>query len=174
MQLGKAFGPTDIGSLDGKVGLAVTFLFYLGGFMLAMVLIVALTRYTIQLFSLLTGSVDTVHEKEGHEHNKLIRCGNSILRNTLEQSLMFLGFYFYWLHIQTGKYPSKSDNRKAKEAILYPLLFLVGRVLFAIGYFIGVKVHIQQLRAVGILLNIFGLLCLLGDITHHPVLDMFA
>jgi len=79
---------------------------------------------------------------------------------------VFLSFYFYWLYNQT-------DNKKLREAILYPLLFLIGRVLFAVGYLVGVKIHVPQLRLLGFLLHLTTIAILLGDIIHTPLLTKY-
>lgn len=49
----------------------------------------------------------------------------------------------------------------------------MARVAFAIGYLIGVKVHIHQLRGLGFILHMFTLVCLFGDITHHNLLEKY-
>lgn len=102
-QLGKAFGNVDLSTLEGRLGLLVTVLFYLGVYTLAVVILVGLTRYRQPLRSVFTDNVSTINNT--HEH-ALIKTGNQILRNTIEQSTVFFAFYIYWLHLQTGNHDS--------------------------------------------------------------------
>jgi len=68
----RVFNNNNISNLEGKLGLAVTVLFYLGIFTLIVVLLTSLAR----VFS---GRVDPTRDPE----TRMIKCGNQILRNTL-------------------------------------------------------------------------------------------
>ena len=62
--------------------------------------------------------MDTVR---GTHENKLITCGNQILRNTIEQSVVFFAFYFYWLHIQTGISDTKDRQQESEGGPAIPV-----------------------------------------------------
>lgn len=102
-----------------------------------------------------------------------MKCGNQILSNTIEQAIVFYGFYFYWLNLQKSKIQIDLDNKQLKLAILLPALFLIGRVLFAVGYIIGVKIHLPQLRAAGFFINLLAIAAILADVQNVPFMTKY-
>jgi uncharacterized MAPEG superfamily protein len=77
----------------------------------------------------------------------IIRTLNRIIQNTLEQSVIFVGLYLpYLLDIGT----------KAGSIRLLALisLFIVGRLIFAIGYILGACTNISSFRSLGFSINL--------------------
>ncbi len=57
--------------------------------------------------------------------------------------------------------------------MLFPTLFLVGRVLFAIGYILGYRMNILQLRAMGFAINLLSIFLVLAEINGIAVINKY-
>lgn len=51
-------------------------------------------------FRILSVKVDPIRD----DIPPMVKCGNQILSNTIEQAVVFYGFYFYWLNAQKSTY----------------------------------------------------------------------
>ena len=57
--------------------------------------------------------------------------------------------------------------------MLFPTLFLIGRVLFAVGYILGYRMKILQMRAMGFAINLFSIFLVLGEINGISVINKY-
>lgn len=104
----------------------------------------------------------------------LVKCLNQLLSNTLEQSLIFGSFYAYWLHFVSRNFLPDIGTTRIEEALLFPFLFLVARVIFTVLYLLSVAVKVPPLRSCGFMINIITIgILLLENITPIPVLTRY-
>ena len=104
------------------------------------------------------GSTGAENPLAGKEH--LIQTEKNVLTNTVEQLLVFL-----LLVVTLTTYLEPSEMRIIP---LYSLVFIVGRVLFMIGYGIGPK-H----RSYGIAINFFSTFFFIGYVIYLMYLRGF-
>ena len=133
----------------------VSWAFYLGIYVLTIVILIIFYR-------ILSGKspVDNADPP-------LVKCLNQLLSNTLEQSLIFGSFYAYWLN-------NVARVSKIEEALLFPFLFLLARVIFTVLYMLSVAIKVPALRATGFQINIITIgVLLLENITPIPVLTRY-
>jgi len=114
----------------------------IGGFLLLCVMICGNLRFM--------GNYNPV----GNIDPPTIQVMNRILQNSVEQILIFLPNLLYW----TFKY---STEQNKQEVLVLGFLFLVGRVLFLIGYFVGTLLNWQTMRSLGMAMTYFPSLILI-------------
>ncbi len=73
---------------------------------------------------------------------------NRILNNNIEQGLIFFGLYSYIITTQEGILKIIIDI-DTKFAVVLPMLFLVGRAIFALTYVIATVIRISTIRSLG-------------------------
>jgi uncharacterized MAPEG superfamily protein len=88
------------------------------------------------------------------QDNNYIKVCNRVLKNSIEQTYIFFGIFTYWVL----KVSSKGDS---KEAVLIVTAFLLGRILFLVGYLFNLITGIFVIRAAGFLLNLLIIVQLL-------------
>ena len=86
-----------------------------------------------------------------------IQVLNKVLQNTIEQMFIFIPLISFWIL----KY---SNNENKHFAVIYGFLFILGRILFLIGYFIGFKMNYQTLRSFGMSMTYFSSLTIMLSI----------
>lgn len=81
--------------------------------------------------------------------NYVINVLNNCIRNTLEQSFVFLGFFAYFLF-------NHADESNKRQTIDFIIMFFVSRVVFILGYFIhGITFsRVLIFRAVGFVMTL--------------------
>ena len=85
----------------------------------------------------------------GNQDSESIVFLNRILTNTVEQTLIFLPNLACW----TINYANEGNKH---EVVAFGVLWMVGRVIFIIGYFIGLKIDFQILRGFGLGLSVIS------------------
>lgn len=103
-----------------------------------------------------------------------IKCLNQVISNTLEQALIFSSFFLYWLNFVASNDSSDAGTQTVREGLLFPFLFLTGRVVFALLYLVGSALKFTPLRAMGFMITIITNLTLLAEcLTSIPVLTRY-
>lgn len=99
---------------------------------------------------------------------------NRIISNTIEQSIIFAGLYAPILFSSRDSLASIGNARTLTIAAL----FVIGRVLFGVGYILGTIVGISTLRSFGfaitVLLNVILISYHLGFNTFDLIDQNFA
>jgi len=74
---------------------------------------------------------------------------NKVLNNSVEQVFIFLPNLTYW----TFRYSTEENKH---EVLIFGVLFVIGRLIFLIGYFIGTIIDLQTLRLFGFEITILN------------------
>lgn len=87
-------------------------------------------------------------------NHKIIRTFDRIMTNTLEQAFLFFVNLAYWLVYF-------ADQRSKEKAVLLAVIWFSGRLLYAVGYLLGVAVRFESLRMLGMATTLYPTLLLL-------------
>jgi len=85
------------------------------------------------------------------------------LTNSIEQTLIYVPLLAHWIL-------SHSGETNKQEAVLLTAIFLVGRVLFLLGYTLGSAIGIPTLRSVGFAMTVGPSVLLVLRIIGRPIL----
>ena len=110
---------------------------FLGLFISIYLLVLA---YCIMTYRVTTGKSNPASGKD----NLMITIFNRIITNTIEQTVIFVGFYINILF---------DDDLDPKIILLICSLFIIGRVAFAGGYILGGVTKITTFRSFGVSIN---------------------
>jgi uncharacterized MAPEG superfamily protein len=101
----------------------------------------------------------------------IITTLNRVLQHTIEQSFIFFPLFAHF--VLTSK-PTES-----RDAVNYALIYLVGRVIYLVGYLINLVIKIFGFRAMGFLVNVGVSIILIVRLTgcshfYNTVMAVFA
>lgn len=111
----------------------------------------------LTVFSTMMGRLFTGRSGIGggrNADNNYINACNRILKNTIEQSFIFFGIFSFWVFKVSGE-------QHSSEAVLLVTAFLVGRLIYYIGYLFSLISGIVAVRAIGFFINVIVLVHIL-------------
>jgi len=85
------------------------------------------------------------------------------LTNSIEQTLIYVPLLAHWIL-------SHSGETNKQEAVLLTAIFLVGRVLFLLGYTLGSAIGLPTLRSAGFAMTVGPSVLLVLRIIGRPIL----
>jgi hypothetical protein len=77
------------------------------------------------------------------QNNQIVNLMNKVLTNSVEQSLIFLPLLANWI------INSSHTEADLKQALTLSIIWIIGRILFWLGYFLGYLMNFTVLRAYG-------------------------
>jgi len=83
------------------------------------------------------------------QNKEIITMFNKILTNSVEQTLIFIPLLANWIINES----QSSDD--LKKGISLAIIWIIGRILFSIGYFFGYLTNFTLLRIFGFVPNLF-------------------
>jgi hypothetical protein len=123
--------------------------------------LIVITLVTLIMFTRVLGNVNPLKSGEP----LWITMLNRAIQNTLEQSFVFLGLFSYWLL-------NKSEN--SKLAVTYLAIFVIGRVIFVIGYMFFWLTGFIGFRAAGFLTTLTAQIFLISVVFGHDLTNQFS
>ena len=142
--------PLNLDSPDGKSTFFREFLMRLGLYFLAHCVLVISMRMSI-----------AKPNPYPDPDPKPINIFNKVIKNTVEQSVIFVGLYLHLLYDRAG------DRFSPTQLAAFAGWFLVGRVVFSVGYFLGGLLKMEFMRSPGMACN-FILVYLLIEAIYIP------
>lgn len=120
--------------------------------------------FTSFLLTLHTFSADWLDVVFSKTQNDLYRAQTNIVSNTILWSIVLLGAYLY-----------RGDKVLGGTGIDVSLIdmFLVGRILFSIGYTVGAVVGHQSFRSVGFGLGFGSIIIMVTEVLNYSILEHF-
>lgn len=100
----------------------------------------------------------------GKTENDLYRSHKNVISNTIQWSIVFLGALLYYKAINEN-----DANRRLQIAVTD--LFLLGRLIFSIGYTIGTLIGYQSFRGIGFRLSLGAVLIIFGEISGYSIVN---
>ena len=82
-------------------------------------------------------------------NNQLVTLFNKILSNSIEQTIIFIPLLANFIIND-----SNSDDN-LKQAVVLAIIWIIGRILFSLAYYLGYMVDFTQLRGFGFFPTIF-------------------
>lgn len=152
------FDERSIETEKDKINLLKTMLLYLACFLFSLTSLTMFTR-------IITVSPNPAKGKD----NLLINTFNRIIGNTIEQSVIFFGFFVSVLY-GGSDFAGEIGNEKL---LALAGLFFYGRIAFAIGYFLVSLTGIPTWRSHGFGINMFTNVILLSFLLNHSILEEF-
>jgi uncharacterized MAPEG superfamily protein len=122
--------PTD------QIDIAIRFAFFLSCYLF-------ITSALVMMMRILTGAGSPATAEDPVS----IRTLNRIILNTVEQSIIFVGLYL-------PLFLSTETKISSQRILSLASLFIVGRILFALGYLIGSLTKISSFRSFGFAVNL--------------------
>ena len=107
----------------------------------------------VLIFNLFTVIGARVYSKAANplkdQNNDLVTVTNKILTNSVEQTMIFLPLLANWL------INCSSTEAELKQGVSLAIIWVAGRVLFSIGYFLGYLRNFTVLRVFGFAPTLF-------------------
>lgn len=82
-------------------------------------------------------------------NNQLVTLFNKILSNSIEQTIIFIPLLANFIINDSNR----DDN--LKQAVVLAIIWIIGRILFSLAYYLGYMVDFTQLRGFGFFPTIF-------------------
>jgi hypothetical protein len=92
---------------------------------------------------------------------------NRVITNTIEQSFIFVCLY---INILWGD----QANISADHIMLFPVFFILGRIIYAVGYVLAAATNIFSLRSPGFSINLTINILMIGELFGWNLLDWFV
>ena len=129
-------------------------------FLLFVFFLAAVFNLVLTLITMFARIFSSAPSPNAEEDNILLNTLNRIIQNNIEQAFIFFPLLAHFIF-------NVSDKDNEKLAVLYAALFLIGRVLFFLGYLLSLVFKIMPLRAVGFFMgtvaNVFLIIKFIGN-----------
>ena len=100
----------------------------------------------------------------------LISTYNRIISNTIEQSVIFFGFYTTLLYHNSDNFRSLGRDK----VLVFAGLFIIGRIAFTVGYFLVLITRIQTCRSFGFAINVMTNTLLASILFNYNLIGKFV